>query len=69
MKLIFAFLLFTPIVNAATVEVCDAVGGAKHFISQWSEDGDKIDILSRVSGDKFSVQEGKVVEDVDLNGD
>jgi len=68
-NLIFSLLLYFPIANAATVDVCDTEGGAKHFISRWSEDGDKIDTFSRVSGDKFSVQEGKVVENVDLNGD
>lgn len=68
-NLIFSSLLYFPIANAATVDVCDAEGGAKHFISRLSEDGDKIDTLSRLSGDKFSVQEGKVVENVDLNGD
>lgn len=57
-NLIFSLLLYFPIANAATVDVCDTAGGAKHFISRWSEDGDKIDTLSRMSGDKFSVQEG-----------
>ncbi|KDD67254.1 hypothetical protein ABH912_004181 [Pseudomonas sp. BT76 TE3572] len=69
MKYIFAFLVFSPMASAATVDVCDTSGGAKHFISQWSEDGDQIDTLSRLSGDKFSVQEGKVVYSGDLNGD
>jgi len=69
MKYIFAFLLFSPMVSAATVDVCNTSGGAKHFISQWSEGGDHIDTLSRVSGEKFSVQEGEVVYSGDLNGD
>lgn len=69
MRYIFAFLFLSPVVNASTVDVCDAQGGAKHFISQWSEGGDNVDILSRISGEKFSVQEGKVVYSGDLNGD
>ncbi|WP_080693501.1 hypothetical protein [Pseudomonas chlororaphis] len=68
MKYILAFLLFSPIAQATTVEVCDA-NGPKHFISQWVEDGDPVYTLSRVDGVKFSVQEGKVVYNDDLNGD
>lgn len=38
MKYIFAFLVFSPMASAASVDVCDTSGGAEHFISQWSED-------------------------------
>lgn len=69
MRYFFAFLIFSPVVSAATIDVCDAPGGAKHFISQWSDGGENIDVLSRVNGEKFSVQEGKVVYNGDLNGD
>ncbi|MDF3193351.1 hypothetical protein [Pseudomonas sp. 1928-m] len=69
MKYIFASLMFSPMVSAATVDVCDSSVGVRHFISKWSEGGEQVDTLSRVSGEKFSVQEGKVVYNNDLNGD
>lgn len=68
MKYILALFLLLPIACAAAVEVCDA-NGPKHFISQWAEDGDPVQVLSRVDGVKFSVQEGRVIYNDDLNGD
>ncbi|WP_092315979.1 hypothetical protein [Pseudomonas saponiphila] len=68
MKYILALFLLLPIACAAAVEVCDA-SGPKHFISQWAEDVDPVQVLSRVDGVKFSVQEGRVVYNDDLNGD
>lgn len=68
MKYILALFLLSPIACAAAVEVCDA-NGPKHFISQWAEDGDPVQVLSRVDGVKFSVQEGRVIYNDDLNGD
>lgn len=68
MKNFLAFFLLSPTFFAAAVEACD-INGPKHFISQWAEDGDPAQTLSRVDGMKFSVQEGSVIYNDDLNGD
>lgn len=68
MKYILALFLLSPAACAAAVEVCEG-NGPKYFISQWAEDGDPVQALSRVEGVKFSVQEGRVVYNDDLNGD
>ncbi|BAQ80191.1 hypothetical protein [Pseudomonas sp. St29] len=68
MKYFLALLLLSPITCAATVKFCSA-DGPQYFISQWSEDGDPVQVLSRVDGVKFSVQEGRVIYNDDLNGD
>ncbi|MCE4057968.1 hypothetical protein [Pseudomonas sp. Au-Pse12] len=68
MKYLLAFLLLSPITCAATVKICSA-DGPQYFISQWSEDGDPVQVLSRVDGVKFSAQEGRVIYNDDLNGD
>ncbi len=69
MKYFFALAFFATAVQAAPVDVCYPTEGPKHFLSQWTEDSRTIDMISRVAGDEFSVEEGKVVYNEDLNGD
>lgn len=69
MKFLFVFALFATAVNAAPIDVCSPQEGAKYFLSKWSEGEREFDILSRVEGDSFSLEEGKVVNVEDINGD
>ncbi|MDX9671819.1 MULTISPECIES: hypothetical protein [unclassified Pseudomonas] len=69
MKYFFALAFFATAVQAAPVDVCYPTEGPKHFLSQWTEDSRTTDMISRVAGDEFSVEEGKVVYNEDLNGD
>jgi len=68
-KYFFALAFFATAVQAAPVDVCYPTEGPKHFLSQWTEDSRTTDMISRVAGDEFSVEEGKVVYNEDLNGD
>lgn len=69
MKCLFVLALFATAARAAPVDVCYPTEGPKHFLSQWTEDSRTIDMLSRVQGEKFSIEEGKIVYNDDFNGD
>ncbi|PYY92263.1 hypothetical protein DNK59_01570 [Pseudomonas sp. TKO26] len=68
MKFFLAILLFFPIACATAVEVCD-IDSSRYFISQWAEEGEPIQMLSKVDGPRFSVERVKVVYSDDLNDD
>lgn len=69
MRCLFIFAFLATAANAATVDVCSPAGGAKYFLSPWTEGVRDFDLLSRVDGEKFSIEEGKVVISEDINGD
>lgn len=69
MRFFWVLALFANTANAAPVDICAPADGAKYFLSQWTEGVRNFDLLSRIEGEKLSIEEGKVDTSEDVNGD